>query len=74
VVRLAVAPGSIAAGRRIRDLPIGEDTWIALVVRGGRTQHPRGSLVLEPADEVVLLSDPGDETALRHVFTRKRSA
>jgi cell volume regulation protein A len=72
VLRLAVAPGTIAAGRRIRDLPIGEETWIALVVRGGRTEPPRGSLVLEPGDEVVLLSDPGDETALRRVFTRAR--
>jgi len=73
VVRLTVAAGSLAAGRRIRSLPIGESTWVALVVRGGRTEQPRGSLVLEPGDEVVLLSDPGDETALRHVFTRSRS-
>jgi potassium/hydrogen antiporter len=72
VLRLTVAPGATAAGRRIRDLPIGEDTWVALVVRAGRTEQPRGSLVLEPGDEVVLLSDPGDETALRHVFTRTR--
>jgi Trk K+ transport system NAD-binding subunit len=71
-VRLTVAPGATAAGRRIRDLPIGEDTWVALVVRAGRTEPPRGSLVLEPGDEVVLLSDPRDETALRHVFTRAR--
>jgi len=72
VLRLTVAPGATAAGRRIRDLPIGESTWVALVVRAGRTEHPRGSLVLEPGDEVVLLTDPGDETALRHVFTRSR--
>ena len=72
VVRLAVAPGAIAAGRRIRDLPIGEAAWVALVVRAGRTEQPRGSLVLEPGDEVVLLSDPGDQTGLRHVFTRAR--
>jgi potassium/hydrogen antiporter len=72
VMRLTVAPGATAAGRRIRDLPIGEGTWVVLVVRGGRTEQPRGSLVLEPGDEVVLLSDPGDETPLRHVFTRTR--
>ena len=29
-------------------------------------------IVLEPGDEVVLLSDARDETALRHVFTRPR--
>jgi potassium/hydrogen antiporter len=72
VLRLTVARGATAAGRRIRDLPIGESTWVALVVRAGRTEQPRGSLVLEPGDEVLLLSDPGDETALRHVFTRSR--
>jgi potassium/hydrogen antiporter len=72
VVRFTVAAGATAAGRRIRDLPIGEGAWVALVVRGGRTEQPRGSLLLEPGDEVVLLSDPGDETALRHVFTRTR--
>ena len=73
VVRLIVAPGAIAAGRRIRELPIGEHTWVALVVRAGRTEQPRGSLRLEPGDEVVLLTDTADETALRHVFTRPRS-
>jgi potassium/hydrogen antiporter len=72
VIRLTVAPGARAAGRRIRDLPIGEAAWVALVVRAGRTEQPRGSLVLEPGDEVVLLSDARDETALRHVFTRPR--
>ena len=73
VVRLVVAPTAIAAGRRIRELPIGEHTWVALVVRGGRSEQPRGSLRLEPGDEVVLLSEPGDEVALRHVFVRPRS-
>ncbi len=72
VMRVIVAPGAIAAGRRIRELPIGEHTWVALVVRAGRTEQPRGSLRLEPGDEVVLLSDTTDETALRHVFTRPR--
>jgi cell volume regulation protein A len=73
VVRVIVAPNAIAAGRRIRELPIGEHTWVSLVVRAGRSEQPRGSLRLEPGDEVVLLSDSGDEVALRHVFTRPRS-
>ena len=73
VVRLVVGPAAIAAGRRIRELPIGEGAWVALVVRGGRTEQPRGSFRLEPGDEVVLLTEPGDEAALRRVFTRPRS-
>ena len=72
-MRVIVAPNAIAAGRRIRELPIGEHTWVSLVVRAGRSEQPRGSLRLEPGDEVVLLSDSGDEVALRHVFTRPRS-
>jgi len=72
ILRLTVVAGSLAAGRSIRSLPIGEGAWVALVVRAGRTEQPRGALVLEPGDEVVLLSDPGDQTALRHVFTRAR--
>jgi Trk K+ transport system NAD-binding subunit len=47
---------------------------VALVVRGGGTEQPRGSLRLEPGDEVVLLSDPAYEQALRRVFTRPRGA
>ena len=74
VLRLTVGADAIATGRRIRELPIGEHTWVALVVRGGRTEQPRGSLLLEPGDEVVLLSDPSDEQALRHVFTRPRAS
>jgi cell volume regulation protein A len=74
VLRLIVAPNAIAAGRTIGELPIGEHTWVALVVRAGRTEQPRGSLRLEPGDEVVLLSDPAYEQALRRVFTRPRGA
>jgi len=72
VLRLVVAPAAIAAGRSIRDLPIGESAWVVLVVRAGRPEQPRGSLRLEPGDEVVLLADPGDAPALRAVFTRPR--
>ncbi len=72
VLRFVVTPSAIADGRSIRDLPIGEAAWIALVVRAGRTEQPRGSLELRPQDEVVLLADPGDEPALRAVFTRPR--
>jgi potassium/hydrogen antiporter len=68
VIRMTVAPGSLAAGRRIRDLPIGEGSWIALIARRGRPEQPRGSLELAPGDEVVLLSEPEHEPALRRIF------
>jgi potassium/hydrogen antiporter len=68
VLRVTVGPRAFASGRRIREMPMGEHAWVALVLRGGRAQQPRGSFLLEPGDEVVLLSDPGDEHALRRLF------
>jgi cell volume regulation protein A len=68
IVRYRVAPGSHAAGRRIRDLSIGDSTWISLIVRDGLPIQPRGSSRVRPGDEVLLLTDPVDEVAVRRVF------
>jgi cell volume regulation protein A len=68
VLRLTLVAGAHADGRRIRDLPLGDDTWIALVVRAGRPEQPRGSLELAPGDEVVVLSEPSHAPALRRIF------
>jgi Trk K+ transport system NAD-binding subunit len=37
-------------------------------VREGAPIQPRGSSKLEPGDEVLVLTDPADEAALRRVF------
>jgi potassium/hydrogen antiporter len=58
--RYVVAPGSAAAGVSIRDLPLGRRPWISLVLRDGAAHQPRGSMMLEVGDEVVLLG-AGDE-------------
>jgi potassium/hydrogen antiporter len=68
VVRYRVAPGSHAAGRRVRDLSIGDSTWISLIVRDGLPIQPRGSSRVRPGDEVLLLTDLADEVAVRRVF------
>jgi cell volume regulation protein A len=68
VVRYRVSQGSQAAGRRVRDLPIGDRTWISLIVRDGVPIQPRGSSEIQPGDEVLVLTDPVDEPALRRVF------
>ena len=57
-----------AAGKTVRDLPISEGTWLTLVVHGSEAVRPRGSYVLHPKDEVLVLSDPADEPALRRLF------
>jgi cell volume regulation protein A len=68
VQRYVVARGSPAARRAIRDLPLGDHSWVSLILRGGGPIQPRGSVVFEPGDEVILLSDAVDAEALRLLF------
>jgi cell volume regulation protein A len=68
VVRYRVRGRSQAAGQRVRDLPIGDAAWISLIVREGLPIQPRGSSTVVPGDEVLVLTDPEDEAALRRVF------
>ena len=68
VVRYRVAAGSHAAGRLVRDLQIGDSTWISLIVRDGVPMQPRGSSRVREDDEVLVLTDPVDEPAVRRVF------
>ena len=68
--RFRVAAGSHAAGRRVRDLPLGESGWIGAIVRDGAPRAPKGADVLEPGDEVVLLAEPERVGALRRLFER----
>jgi cell volume regulation protein A len=69
VHRFVVGRGSRAAGQALRDLPLGDRTWVQEVRRNGTELAARGRLVLEPGDEVVaLVSDAGDALGLHRVF------
>ena len=68
VQRYVVVRGSRAEGEAIRDLPLGEHSWVSLIVRGDEPRHARGSHVFEAGDEVLLLSDSEDASALRRLF------
>jgi cell volume regulation protein A len=68
VRRYVVGHASRAAGRAIRDLPIGEGSWVSLVVREGKAEQARGSHVLAAEDEVLVLSEAEDDSALRRLF------
>ena len=72
--RFIVAPGSRAAGQPIRDLPLGENTWISLVVRDGAARQARGSSVLEPGDELLVLGEREEVGALRRLLEDRKSA
>ena len=68
VRRFVVGPRSRVLGREIRELPLGEETWISMVVHDGQARQPRGSYRFEPGDEVHALASARDEPALRHLF------
>jgi cell volume regulation protein A len=63
-----VRAGSRADGSSVQELPIGESTWITLVVREGEALQPRGGFVLAPGDEVVLIGEDEGEPAVRRIF------
>lgn len=68
VRRYVVARGSRSDGTAIRDLPLGERTWISLIVRAGEPVQARGSRVLESGDEVLVLVEAEDTPGLRRLF------
>ena len=72
--RFVVAVGARAAGERIRDLPLGENTWISLVVRDGEAKQARGSSVLEPGDELLVLAEREEVDALRRLLEEGEKA
>jgi trk system potassium uptake protein TrkA len=53
LVEEKVAPGSLAAGRAIRDLKLPEKCVLAVVIRKGELMMPASDTVLQVADEVL---------------------
>ena len=70
--RYNVTAGSRALGKPISELPLGERSWISMVIRGGEPAQPRGSTLLQPGDELLVLSEPADEPKLVHLFEGRR--
>jgi cell volume regulation protein A len=59
--RYVVAEGAPADGTAIADLPVGEHLWISMVSRQGRLVQVRGETVLRAGDEILALTEDGDE-------------
>ena len=68
VVSRVVAPGSSAEGRTLRELPLGERTWVQAIVREGKPITPHGATVLKEGDEVELVLDVSDADRLDGLF------
>jgi cell volume regulation protein A len=64
----SVAVGSLADGRAVRDLPLGERSWVDRLVRDGREVRARGATIVRAGDEVTVITDVGDVDGLRRIF------
>jgi cell volume regulation protein A len=61
---------SAAEGAAIRDLPLGQDAWVTLVVRDGVALEPNASFALRAGDRLLVLADADRSRALAKVFRR----
>jgi potassium/hydrogen antiporter len=66
--RYRVAEGSPADGTAIADLPLGESTWVSLVIRHGHLVPARSDTRLHAGDEVLTLTDPAAGDDHRELF------
>jgi cell volume regulation protein A len=67
--RYHVTAGSAADGSAIGDLPCSEDVWVSLIIRDGNLVTAAGNTTLQPGDDVLVLADPDDASALERFFT-----
>jgi len=73
IIELEVGEGAPAAGRRVEEVELPEGSLIISVLRGGEGFVPKSDTVIEAGDEVLLILDPGLETAITPQFTRNGS-
>ena len=70
IIELEVSEGAPAAGRRVEEVDLPEGSLIISVLRGGAGFVPKSDTVIEAGDEVLLILDPGLESAITPHFTR----
>jgi cell volume regulation protein A len=67
--RYTIAPGSLADGSTLADLP-SDDIWISLIIRDGRLVAGAADTILNPNDEVlVILPDSEAGPHITAIFT-----
>jgi cell volume regulation protein A len=69
-----VGAGSRAENEQLRNLPLGKNAWVTLVVRDGAVVAPKGSLELRGGDRIALLAEPEDTPALARLFRAARDS
>ncbi len=72
IQRHRIAPGSPADGRRLVDLQVGDDAWISLIIRNGHLVPIRADTRLHAGDEVLTITEPGQQRDLDTLFQSPR--
>jgi trk system potassium uptake protein TrkA len=68
LIEVTLAEESPARDRPLSDLGVPRDATIVAVVRGGHVVVPRGDTVLQAGDEVLALTTPGSEDAVKAIL------
>jgi trk system potassium uptake protein len=65
---ITLPPGAAAVGTTLADLHLPGRAHIMAIISGGEIVVPRGDTVLSAGDEVLILSEVGEERRLRATF------
>jgi trk system potassium uptake protein len=68
LIEVTLAEDSPADGRTIVDLGVPRDATIVAIVRGGHVVVPRGDTVVQVGDEVLALTTPATEDAVKRIL------
>jgi trk system potassium uptake protein TrkA len=68
IIEIEVTKGAPAASLRVADIDLPEGALIISVLRGGGGFVPKADTVIEAGDEVLLVLDPGLESAITGLF------
>lgn len=70
ILELTIAEGAAANGKRVKDLNLPPDCLISAIINPGiGAQIPSGDTVLNPGDELVVVTRPENEEQLRQYLT-----
>jgi trk system potassium uptake protein TrkA len=74
IIELIVAEDAPTAGKRIDEVSMPDGSLIISILRGGEGFVPKSDTVIEPADEVLVVLDPGLEEEITRQFASEGAA
>lgn len=68
IIELEVSAGSPAAGKRVDELQLPAESLVIAILRSGEGFVPRGDMVIQAGDEVLLVLSPTIEQDITRLF------